>query len=146
MQRLLLTHNPTRVSLREIESAWMETDDGRKIMKINKNIFIIRGFSNNILYVFSDNPGFAALDIVFSEIEGLKFHTAEYLTFNGTEYNCLEKIIINKTEELEEFLNRNLKKEYYHHKAIFYEEPIPKRNYWGLQDLFSLIVDYPGRI
>ena len=79
---LSLTHNRKQVSLREVESAWMETDDGRKIMKINKNIFIIRGFSNNILYVFSDNPGFVALDIVFSEIEGLKFHTAEYLTFN----------------------------------------------------------------
>ena len=145
MQKLLLTHNPTQVSLRELESAWMETDDGRKIMKINKNIFIIRGFSNNILYVFSDNPGFAALDIVFSEIEGLKFHTAEYLTFNGTGYNCLEKIIINKTEELEEFLNRNLKNEY-HNKTFFYEEPISKRNYWGRQDLLTFFIDYQGRI
>ena len=145
MQKLLLTHNPTQVSLREIESAWMDTDDGRKMMKINKNIFIIRGFSNNILYVYSDNPGYVALDIVFSEIEGLKFHTAEYLTFNGTGYDCLEKIIINRIEELEEFLNKNLKNEY-HNKASFYEKSISKLKYWGRQDLFSLIVDYPGRI
>lgn len=142
---LLLGYVPETLSLKEADMLWITIDQGRKNMKVNKYIFLLRSLpSNNATYVFSDNPGYS-VELVFNMMRVVKGYTAQYMIFNGTEYTCLDSAVVTKIHDLELFLNKYLKNSYKHiSKEDFYEE-INRIDKNVARNLTTVFIDHQSR-